>query len=80
MAAWGETAIEFRKGNANMAAREKGGRATGLTEQVKVRVDRATKAALAVECKRQDRSEGAIVRTALRDYFARQARSKGASQ
>lgn len=56
------------------------GRSTRLTEQVKVRVDRATKAALAVECKRQDRSEGAIVRTALREYFARQAKSKGDSQ
>lgn len=48
-----------------------------LSEQVKVRVDRATKASLAVEAKRQDRSEGAIVRTALREYFARQAKSKG---
>ena len=46
----------------------------GLTEQVKVRVDRATKAQLAVETKRQQRSEGAIVRIALREYFARQSR------
>lgn len=49
-----------------------------LTEQVKVRVDAATKAALAVEMRKQQRSEGAIVRIALREYFAKQTRRKGA--
>lgn len=51
---------------------------TGLTETVKARVDRATKAGIAVEMKRQQRSEGAIVRIALREYLTKQARSKGA--
>lgn len=45
-----------------------------LIEQVKVRVDRATKAALAVEMRKQNRSEGAIVRIALREYLTRQSR------
>lgn len=48
-----------------------------LTEQVKVRVDRATKAALVVETRKQQRSEGAIVRIALREYLTKQSR-KGA--
>jgi hypothetical protein len=48
-----------------------------LTEQVKVRVDRATKAQLAVEMRRQQRSEGAIVRIALREYLAKTTKSKG---
>ena len=42
-----------------------------LDQQLKVRVDRSTKAALAVEMQRQQRSEGAIVRLALRDYLTR---------
>lgn len=50
---------------------------SGLTEQVKVRVDRATKAQLAIETKRQQRSEGAIVRIALREYLSKLQR-KGA--
>lgn len=45
-----------------------------LTEQVKVRIDRATKAALAVEMRRQQRSEGQLVRIALREYLAKQTR------
>lgn len=64
-------------GERRLRARREGGAVSNLSEQVKARVDRATKAALAVEMKRQDRSEGAIVRTALREYFARQAKSKG---
>lgn len=47
-----------------------------LTETVKARVDRATKAALAVEGQRTQRSEGAIVRLALRDWLGKQARAK----
>lgn len=46
-----------------------------LTETVKARVDRATKAALAVETTRSQRSEGAIIRLALREYLQRQGRS-----
>jgi hypothetical protein len=47
-----------------------------LTELVKARVDRPTKAALRVESKRQRRSEGAIVRIALHDYLRKQQRTK----
>lgn len=46
-----------------------------LTETVKARVDRATKAALAVEQQRTQRSEGAIVRLALRDYLRKSGRA-----
>lgn len=47
-----------------------------LTEQVKVRIDLATKTRLGVETRRQNRSEGAIVRLALREYLDKQ-RPKG---
>jgi metal-responsive CopG/Arc/MetJ family transcriptional regulator len=50
---------------------------TNLTEQVKVRIDRSMKAQLAVERSKQNRSEGAIVRIALREYLNRQR--KGAT-
>lgn len=49
-----------------------------LTEVVKARVDKATKAQLAVEMRRQQRSEGAIVRIALREYLSKATRRKGA--
>lgn len=52
---------------------------SSLTEVVKARVDKATKAGLAVEMRRQQRSEGAIVRIALREYLAKQGR-KGATR
>lgn len=42
-----------------------------LTEKIEARVDKNTKAQLAVEMKRQQRSEGAIVRLALKDYLSR---------
>lgn len=50
--------------------------AAALTEIVKGRVDRATKAALRVEMKRTQRTEGAIVRLAVRDWLTRQAKAK----
>ena len=53
---------------------------SSLSEQVKVRVDKATKAQLAVEMRRQQRSEGAIVRIALREYLAKATRRKGVPQ
>lgn len=49
---------------------------TNLSEQIKVRVDRATKAELGIETKRQQRSEGAIVRIALREYLTNLAKQR----
>lgn len=43
----------------------------GLSNQVKVRVDDATKAQVAVEMRKQQRSEGAIVRLALCEYLSK---------
>ena len=41
-----------------------------LTEKVEARIDVSTKEALVREAERQNRSEGAIVRIALRSYLA----------
>ena len=43
----------------------------GLTEEIKCRVDANTKAMLRVEAKRSERSEGAVIRIALREYLSK---------
>lgn len=50
--------------------------AVALTELVKARVDRGTKAALALEMQRTQRSEAAIVRLALNAYLTDRLRAR----
>jgi predicted transcriptional regulator len=44
---------------------------SGLTEEIKCRVDRPLKQQLRAEAQRTERSEGAVIRIALREYLSK---------
>lgn len=44
---------------------------SGLSEEIKCRVDAKLKSDLRAEAKRSERSEGAVIRIALREYLSK---------